>query len=68
MIVHFPPEGEIAIRRLAELHPGKAIDAILVRALTFYHAAYDSHLQGKNCGCIDGIIEHLDKQDEERGV
>lgn len=67
MILHFPDQAEGALKRLQELHPGKSVNTIVARAMTFYHAAYELNLEGATCGCINAILEHLDKQDEERG-
>lgn len=67
MIVHFPEEAEAALKRLIELHPGKSTDTILARAMCFYHACYEFHLEGRAGNEIDELMLHLDKQDEERG-
>lgn len=66
MTIEFPEEADEAVRKLHLLHPGKTMNTVIVRAMTFYHACYDLHLQGKACSTIDMLIEQLDYQDDER--
>lgn len=66
MIIDFPDIAEVALKRLQELHPGKSINTILARAMCFYHACYELHLEGRTGEEINMIMEHLDKQDDER--
>lgn len=67
MTITFPDEADEAIRTLVRLHPGKSVETVIIRAMTFYHAAYDLHLRGQTGEEINEIIEYLDKQDEKEG-
>jgi hypothetical protein len=66
--IEFPDEAGEKLRELIRLHPGKTLETVFIRALTFYHACYDLMLLGHlSCSCITEVMEHLDEQDEKEG-
>jgi len=64
--VKFPEKAEAALNRLVELHPGKTDELVLVRALTFYHACYEAHLEGVAGQEINDLLDALDLMEGSR--